>query len=131
MFAHHDCITGSHASSRRTFSSVQILVHCKIRSVAHADNLNLVYPVAGLGAEKQLKHLELGLRHMVTERISQQFRLKAHGSNANEGCLCETSESRLGEILDYFIRGQSLYYLSAEGKAMVKEYAKTEWVEVS
>ena len=107
-----------------------MLILCNIRSVSHSNNKNVVYPVAGLGAAKQLAHLERSLRKMVTERIKTEMNLHDHGDDSVECCLCETSETRLGEIFDYFIRFQSLFYLSPLGVALVKHYGETKWTAV-
>ena len=67
---------------------------------------------------------------MVTESISKEFGLEKHGMNATEGVLCETSAYRLGTIFDYFIKGQSLFWITPKGVPMVKEYGSETWTEV-
>ena len=111
-------------------SSLQILIHCKVRSHAHKDNRNIVYPVHNLGAATQLKHIDRDLRYVVTQRIQQEFSLEDHGDDSSECLLCETSDPRLNTIFDYFIKGQCLFYISELGIAFVKEYGKEEWKAV-
>ena len=110
---------------------VQILILCGVSCpVTNRNKLNVVYPVAGLGAANQLADIERHLRPMITARIAQEFNLQKHGANAVECCLCETSRNRLGEILDYFIKGQSLFYINSEGLSLVKQYGSNVWMPV-
>ena len=107
---------------------VQILILCGVCPVTDRNKLSIVYPVAGLGAANQLAHIERHLRPMITARISQEFKLQKHGANAVECCLCETSLTRLGKILDYFIKGQSLFYINSDGVLLVKHYGTNIWI---
>ena len=109
------------------FSLQQILIHCKVRSEPSENNHNVVYPVVHLGAAGQLAHIDRTLRSIVTERIAQEFSLQAFGGNCTEGLLCESSKERVGRINDYFIKGQSLFWITPKGVPMVKEYGSDEW----
>ena len=67
---------------------------------------------------------------MVTERIKTELNFHNHGDDAVEGCLCKTSEVRVGKIFDYFIKYQSLFNLSPLGVAMVKHFGSENWSTV-
>lgn len=96
----------------------------------HVGLHNLVYPVAGLGAAEQLKHIEDPEdRQYVVDHIVKQTGLEQFGTNAAEGCLCETSEKRYRHIFDVFCRGQCLFAIcTTTGRNLVKFYGSAEWV---
>jgi len=75
----------------------------------HVDLHNLVYPVAKLGAAKQLEHIDVEERPYVQSLILRETGLEKFGTNAAEGCLCETSVNRIGTIYDMVFPGQCLF----------------------
>jgi len=96
----------------------------------HKDLCSLVYPVTGLGAAKQLKHIHKDERPKVQLWIQQENNLEDFGMSSVECVLCETPDWRIGKIFDYFIRGMSLFYLNKEGVSMVKTYGTYHWEKV-
>jgi hypothetical protein len=80
---------------------LQICCLAGIMQKGHKDLHNLVYPVAGLGAAGQLEHVEPKDRPTVLHCIISEFDLEDYGTNAAEGMLCETSETRVTKIFDF------------------------------
>ena len=73
---------------------------------------------------------ELPRRTEVLQQISSEFKLGRFGENGNETILCETSETRYLKIMDYYIRGMSLFRLTPNGSSMFKEYGSDIWRDV-
>jgi hypothetical protein len=72
---------------------VQICCLIKVEITGHADLHNLVYPVASLGAAKQLVHVDHHDRPYFLSIIIYETGLEDFGTNAREGCLCKFWES--------------------------------------
>jgi len=106
-----------------------VLIRVGIKK-GHVDLHNLVYPVATLGAAKQLEHIKDPVdRQFVVDHIVQQTGLEEYGTNAGEGALCETSEKRQTHIVDAFFYGQCLFGISTTtGQHFVKFFGSSEWV---
>ena len=110
------------------------MLHCKVHPSAYAARAssnvhNIVCPVASLGADAQLEHIDRDLREAVTKHISNEFSLPAFGSACVESLLCESSFSRVGKIWEHFIQGQHLFWTTEEGVPMVKRCGEEEWEE--
>jgi hypothetical protein len=108
-----------------------VLIRVGIKK-GHVDLHNLVYPVSGLGAAEQLKHIkDPEDRQYVVEHIVKQTGLEEFGTNAAEGCLCETSDKRYTHIFDVFMKGQCLFAMcTTTGQHLVKLYGSSEWVPI-
>ena len=97
----------------------------------HLDLHNLVYPVAKLGAAKQLAHIDVEERPYVQSLITRETGLHQFGTNAAEGCLCETSDNRIGTIHDIVFPEQCLFcHCLTTGQCLVKLYGSHEWVPI-
>jgi len=95
----------------------------------HVDLNNIVYPVADLGASKQLEHIDVEERPYVLSLIIREMGLEKFGTNAAEGCLCETSENRVGKIFDVVFPGMCLFCICfTTGCCLVKTYGSHEWI---
>jgi len=98
----------------------------------HVDFHNLVYPVANLGASKQLEHIDVEERPYVLSLIVKETGLDKFGTNAAEGCLCKTSENRVGNIYDVVFPGQCLFcHCATTGRCLVKIYGSNEWTPLT
>ena len=98
----------------------------------HVDFHNLVYPVANLGAAKQLEHIDVEERPYVLSLIVKETGLDKFGTNAAKGCLCETSENRVGNIYDVVFPGQCLFcHCTTTGRCLVKIYGSHEWIPLT
>jgi hypothetical protein len=114
----------------RMMIAVQICCLGKVMVNGHGNLNNLVYPVAGLQARKQLSHLKhRSDRPEMLKTIVQEMEMEEYGTNAAEGLLCETSLSRVGQILDYVYYGQMLFRISNDGKNWLKRFGLTTWEE--
>jgi len=110
--------------------AVQICCLAKVVVKVHKNLHNLVYPVTSLGATEQLEHLDAHERPAMLELIARESGLGAYGSNASEGCLCKTSETRIGNIFDYAFIRQMLFCHGTEfGKNFLKQYMSGIWQE--
>jgi len=115
----------------RLMLAVQLCVLCGIVIKPHPNLRNMVYPVATLGAAKQLQHLSGGRsRESLLELILTEFKLDEWGLNCPESLLCETAENRVTLIKDYFFKYQSLHTLAEDGFACRKEYGSTVWKKI-
>jgi hypothetical protein len=74
---------------------IQICVMAGIIVRGHKDLHNLVYPVAKLGAAKQLEHIFTHECLMVFKRIVTEFGMDGYGTDTAEGMLCKTSEEHV------------------------------------
>ena len=112
---------------------VQMCVMIKVGiKNGHVDLHNLVYPVATLGAAKQLEHIDVEERPYVQSLILRETGLEKFGKNSAEGNLCETSESRVGTIYDVVFIGQCLFHpCTTTGCCRVKIYGSHEWVPIT
>jgi len=114
----------------RLMVAVQICCLAKVVVKGHKNLHNLVYPVAGLGAAEQLKHVDATERPTVLKLIHKESGMEAYGYNACEGHLCETAEHRVGKMFDFVFIGQSLFCHGLEfGENFVKEYLSDTWQE--
>lgn len=101
--------------------AVQICCLGKVVVKGHPNLNNLVYPVASLGAARQLSHLkDKSERLEILNTIICEMKVEEYGTNAAEGLLCEMSEGRVGNIFDYVFYGQTLFRISKEGKNLLK-----------
>lgn len=108
-----------------------VLIRVGIKK-GHVDLHNLVYPVSGLGAARQLEHIkDPEDRQYVVEHIVKQTGLEEFGTNAAEGSLCETSDKWYTHIFDVFMKGQCLFAMcTTTGRHLVKFYGSSEWVPI-
>jgi hypothetical protein len=94
---------------------IQICVLAGIKVRGHKDLDNLVYPVAKLGAVKQLEHIFAHECPMVLKRIVTEFGMDGYGPDMVKGMLCKTSEKCVTRILDVVMKGQYLINLYSCG----------------
>ena len=106
---------------------LQICCMAGIMQKGHKDLHNLVYPVASLGAAEQLEHVDRKDRPAVLHCIISECHLEDYGTNAGEGTLCETSESRVTNIFDYIMKGMFQFMFDQDGNHLVKMYGKSCW----
>ena len=115
------------------FRIMMIVQICALASYLQRGKhlLNIVYPVAKLGAAAQLVFVPEGQRQEVIERILQEFDLVRFGTNAAESLLCETSATRVGKTHESFMRGQHLFMLEPEtGRPIIKRCGTADWEPV-
>ena len=86
--------------------SVQICVLAGIVVKGHKDLHNLVYPVASLGAAKQLEHILHEECPRVQQQIIAELGMEGYRTNASKGFLCEMSQECVLKIFDAVMRGQ-------------------------
>jgi len=110
----------------RLMITVQICCLAKVVVKGHKDLHNLVYPVAKLGAA-QLSHVLAHERPQVLDIIVRENGLEDYRYNGAEGSLCETSEARIGNIMDYVFHGQLQLQIGKEGKNLLKRYNSNAW----
>jgi hypothetical protein len=111
----------------RLMICVQICCYARIIVKGHKDLHNLIYPVASLGAAAQLEHIYPSERPYVQEIIMRENVLEDYGLNCVEGSLCETSESRVGNIFDYVFRYIHQFCIGKYGGNFVKHYNSDKW----
>jgi hypothetical protein len=108
-----------------------ILIKVGIKN-GHLDLHNLVYPVAKLGAAKQLEHIDVEERPYVQSLILRETGLEKFGTYAAKGCLCKTSENRVVTIYDVVFPGQCLFCIcTTTGCCLVRIYGSHEWEPVN
>jgi len=114
----------------RLMVAVQICCLAKVVVKGHKNLHNLVYPVAGLGAAEQLKHVDAADRPTVLKIVGKESGTEAFGFNGSEGHLCKTAEHHVGKMFDFVFLGQSLFCHGTEfGENIVKEYLSDTWRE--
>ena len=118
---------GAEMAEFRLMMVVQVCVLSGIVVKGHKDLHNLVYPVATLGAARQLNHIHPSERPRVVERIKHEFGFDPFGNNAVEGSLCESSIERVTTIFDVVFMYQHLFTLSPEGDQQIKMWGSWEW----
>ena len=121
-------------SEFRLMIVVQILVLAGVVVRDHPRLNDLVYPVAKLGAAEQLQHIQPEDRPLIHNRIMSEFNTEDCGESGVEGTLCESSDSRVTNIYDYFFRGpktgQDIFTFSPTGQRLRKPYGSNQYLVV-
>lgn len=92
-------------------------------------NEECLEPITGKAAfvTKDSFHQKLNQHAEVLNRVITEFGLQDYGTNAAEGILCESSETRVTNIFDYVMKGMYMFEIDTDGHRLVKPYGKSTW----